>query len=119
MNDIDKYGEFTVDLWASGNYTIDTIWNMETRVAAERSLSIMALGAAGETGEVIEHVKKFLRDGKLDREALLKEFGDQVYYWARLVKFFGFLPSEVLAANIEKLESRRARGVIKGSGDNR
>ena len=119
MKDVDNYGDFTVDLWASGNYTIGKIRNMEDRVAAERSLAIMALGAAGETGEVVEHVKKFLRDGNLDLEALKLELGDMVYYWARLSRFFGFLPSEVLAANVQKLESRRARGKIQGSGDNR
>ena len=118
-NNIDAYGIFTVDLWASGNFTIDTIRNMDEKEGAFKSLAIMSLGAAGETGEVIEHVKKFLRDGNLDLEALKLELGDMVYYWARLCKFFNLEPSEVIAANVRKLESRKARGTIRGSGDNR
>lgn len=79
----------------------------------------MALGLAGENGEVLEHIKKAIRDNHLDRDELKKELGDAVFYWARLCIFFGFEPSEVLSANKEKLESRRARGVLRGDGDNR
>jgi NTP pyrophosphatase (non-canonical NTP hydrolase) len=68
---------------------------------------------------VQEHIKKYIRDGNLDRDALKKELGDAVYYWARICRYFDFEPSEVLQANIEKLESRRKRGVLRGDGDNR
>lgn len=110
MKDIDQFGDFTVDMWVGPvNATGQT----------DRDLAIMSLGLAGETGEVIEHIKKSIRDGSLNMEALKKELGDVVYYWARICKYFEFQPSEVLAANVEKLESRRARGVSRGSGDNR
>ena len=120
MNNIDDYGQFTVDLWVSGKpeITIDNFFTTD-HPDAKHSLTIMALGAAGETGEVVEHIKKFIRDGSLSATELKKELGDMVYYWARLCRFFNFQPSEVLAANVEKLESRKARGVIRGSGDNR
>lgn len=35
------------------------------------------------------------------------------------VAFLGCDPSEVLALNVQKLESRKQRGAIQGSGDNR
>ena len=109
MKDIDAYGDFTVEMWmADPSAELD-----------ERQLAIMALGLPGEVGEVIELLKKRLRDGTFDRENLCKELGDVAYYWARLCRAFGLQPSEVLAANIEKLESRRARGTMRGSGDNR
>jgi NTP pyrophosphatase (non-canonical NTP hydrolase) len=133
----DEYGQFTVDLWVSGERTIKDVFaakayeksenvDMYKRIKlvaaeneSERNLSIMALGLAGETGEVIEKIKKILRDGTYDEENIVKELGDVVYYWARLCRFFGKNPSEIIAANVEKLESRKARGVLRGSGDNR
>lgn len=110
MKDIDQFGEFTESMWFSGKPGNPT---------KEHDLPIMALGLAGETGEALEHVKKFIRDDYLDVSALKKELGDVVYYWARICRYFGLLPSDVLSANIEKLESRRARGKQHGSGDNR
>lgn len=107
MNDVDKYGEFTEAMWFSGNGKEDA------------DLAIMSLGLSGETGEVMEHVKKLFRDKHLDKEELKKELGDVVFYWARIVRFFGFLPSDILSANIAKLESRRERGTQRGDGDNR
>lgn len=109
MKDIDAYGDFTVEMWMSDpNGELD-----------EKQLAIMSLGLPGEVGEVVELLKKRLRDGTFDRDNLRKELGDVAYYWARLCRAFDLQPSEVLAANIEKLESRRARGTMHGSGDDR
>lgn len=107
MENINEYGQFTVDLWFSGD-----------RPEFE-SLAIMGLGLAGESGETLEKVKKYIRDGTLDIENIKKELGDVAYYWARLCRFFDLQPSEVLQANVDKLLSRKARGVMRGSGDNR
>lgn len=108
--DIDQFGQFTVDIWFSGG-------GGDTK--DEKSLSIMSLGLAGESGEVLEHIKKLIRDGNLNRDALKKELGDVAYYWARICRYFDFQPSEIINANVEKLESRKARGVMRGDGDNR
>jgi NTP pyrophosphatase (non-canonical NTP hydrolase) len=109
VKDIDAYGDFTVRMWMGD----------PAGVIDERQLTIMSLGLPGEVGEVIEILKKRLRDGIFDRENLIKELGDVAYYWARLCRAFDVTPSEVLALNIEKLESRRARGTMHGSGDDR
>lgn len=125
----DEYGDFTVDLWQSGsnnddiksllNYDINSRENGDKFYNAEHSLSIMTMGLSGETGEVVEKIKKLLRDGTYDEENIVKELGDVVYYWARLCRFFGKQPSEVIAVNVDKLTSRKERGVLRGSGDNR
>ena len=47
-------------------------------------LSYLGLGLAAESGEVADHIKKLLRDGRLDEGALVDELGDAIYYWACL-----------------------------------
>ena len=75
----------------------------------QHTLSIMALGLAGEAGEVIEPIKKQIRgDGPLDREALKLEIGDVLHYLCRIGKYFDIDMGDVMRANIEKLETRRA-----------
>ncbi len=80
------------------------------------------LGLVGEAGEISEKVKKWLRgDGtkELDKDALLSELGDPLWYIASLADDLGFTLQDVVDRNVEKLTSRKERGVLKGSGDNR
>jgi NTP pyrophosphatase (non-canonical NTP hydrolase) len=78
------------------------------------------LGLIGEAGEISEKVKKWMRgDRELDKEGLLKELGDPLWYIASLADDLGYTLQDVVDANIEKLTSRKERGVLKGSGDNR
>jgi NTP pyrophosphatase (non-canonical NTP hydrolase) len=82
------------------------------------------LGLGGETGEVLNKVKKVMRDndGKVTdelREILKSELGDVLWYVAALASELKLDLDEVARANIEKLFSRKERGVIKGSGDER
>jgi NTP pyrophosphatase (non-canonical NTP hydrolase) len=78
------------------------------------------LGLTGEAGEIAEKVKKYLRgDKELDREGLLKEMGDPLWYLTSLADDLGFTLQDVVDANVEKLTSRKERGVLKGSGDDR
>ena len=79
----------------------------------------MALGLAGETGEVMEILKKRVRDNFFDKEALKKELGDVIHYWCRICSAFELLPSDVIQTNIDKITDRKARGVMRGSGNNR
>lgn len=81
-----------------------------------RTLFIVTAGLAGETGEVVEHIKKLVRDGKLDRDALRKELGDQHHYAVKLWHMFGFTQEEIENANVEKLEERDAIKRAKANG---
>jgi NTP pyrophosphatase (non-canonical NTP hydrolase) len=122
---IDDYGKFTEEIWFSKHqvdcalFTDPEKGTCDCNIDTERSLTIMSFGLAGETGEVMELLKKRIRDGKFDRDSLIKELGDVAYYWARICQHFNVSPSEVLKINMEKLLDRKARGVMRGSGDNR
>lgn len=82
------------------------------------------LGIAGEAGEIAEKVKKIQRDkkgivGEEERQELMKEMGDVLWYLANLAEELGLTLDEIAKLNIEKLFSRRKRGKLQGSGDNR
>lgn len=71
-----------------------------------------ALGLSGETGEVVDKIKKIYyhrSDSNLteeDREYLLLELGDVLWYWMRLCQTLGFDPMGVIDANVRKLCTR-------------
>jgi NTP pyrophosphatase (non-canonical NTP hydrolase) len=78
----------------------------------------------GEAGEVAEEVFKAMRDDQCDItvDRLIKirsELGDLLYYAACIAVITGMSLEEIAAENIEKLQSRKERGVLKGSGSNR
>ena len=77
------------------------------------------LGLVGEAGEVAEKIKKYIRDGNKDLEAIQKELGDVIFYWTALHGALGLEPEDTITTNVGKLSSRKERGTIQGSGDNR
>lgn len=91
-----------------------------TATAESQNIYYMTLGLTGEAGEIANKVKKVMRDGKqLDLEDIKHELGDVLWYVAGLSTVLGIDLEDVAKANIEKLKSRKERGVIHGSGDNR
>lgn len=91
---------------------------------AASNLYYPALGLGGETGEVLNKVKKIMRDhdGQITdefRESLKNELGDVLWYVAALASELKLDLNDIAQANIEKLFSRKERGVIQGSGDDR
>lgn len=86
------------------------------------------LGLAGETGEVVEKIKKLMRnDGAAHasdiseekRSEFEKEMGDVLWYLAQLASECGLTLEDVARKNLEKLRSRMERGVLHSEGDNR
>lgn len=83
-----------------------------------------ALGLAGESGEVLNKIKKIFRDdeGQLTqqmREDVKKELGDLLWYMAQICTELGISFDDVAQGNLDKLLSRQKRGALGGSGDNR
>lgn len=70
-----------------------------------------ALKLCGEAGEIAEHIGKgvFHRHG-IDRDHLIKELGDVLWYVAALCTKLGVPMSEVMERNIEKLDRRYPDG---------
>ena len=82
------------------------------------------LGIAGETGELVEKVKKHFRDdyGEMTEEKkqeIIKEMGDCFWYHARLADVFDIELNDVAEENIRKLLDRKNRNKLHGEGDNR
>lgn len=89
----------------------------------EYKLIYPALGLAGEAGEAVEKIKKAVRKGgtdymrHLDVAGLVKELGDVMWYVANVASDIGVTLEGVAMVNLEKLQDRANRGVIKGEGD--
>ncbi|HVV25621.1 MAG TPA: nucleoside triphosphate pyrophosphohydrolase family protein [Candidatus Saccharimonadales bacterium] len=82
------------------------------------------LGINGESGEIAEKVKKIIRDknGQVsaeDKQELAKEIGDVLWYLAVFADHLGVSMDAIAQQNLDKLQSRKQRGVLGGSGDNR
>ena len=82
------------------------------------------LGLCGEAGEVAEKIKKVIRDNggvftEEKKKESIKEVGDVLWYIAALLSDLGVTMDEAAVGNLEKLFSRKERGVLNGNGDNR
>jgi NTP pyrophosphatase (non-canonical NTP hydrolase) len=99
----------------------------ETAIFPDESRVIYPLlGLAGETGEVVEKLKRYLRESKSihaipeeDKEGIKKELGDVLWYLATLAEDLDLSLEEIAKMNIEKLASRKERGLLHDKGDNR
>lgn len=114
---------------------------MSTCMDSCNNFSYMMLNLVGEVGELSSKVAKMIRKGKLeigvksnlrvnikamgkddfetfDKELKL-EAGDIAWQLAGLCKVLGWSLEDVCQANLDKLASRKARGVIDGNGDER
>ena len=89
-----------------------------------QGVNYTALGLAGEAGEFCDIVKKVIRDdlGVWTDEAKAKaylELGDVLWYVAANAKLLGLSLQQIAHGNIRKLRSRKERGTMGGSGDER
>jgi NTP pyrophosphatase (non-canonical NTP hydrolase) len=69
------------------------------------------MGLCGESGEVIDVVKKHLAQGHdLDKEKIIKELGDVAWYLAETAYAIDVNLEDVFIKNIEKLKERYPEG---------
>lgn len=80
------------------------------------------LGLAEESGEVLGVCKKSMCgnwSAEKTREQLVKELGDVLWYLTAVCLDAGIPLGEVIKTNVEKLNDRKKRGTIHGSGSDR
>ena len=128
-------GQLELDLGAQSNesnkYKKVSDLDMYQKVALttaiyprEQAIIYPTLGLTGEAGEVANKVKKIIRDGSDKNDDSLvseikSEIGDCLWYIAVLANDFNIKLSDIASANLEKLEKRKDKGTIHGSGDDR
>ena len=91
----------------------------------EKEMEYLTLGLVGEAGEIANKAKKWIRDGAppdeyaQQRIDMAYEIGDILWYSSQILKFLEMDMGHVMENNLNKLASRKARGTLSGSGDNR
>ena len=95
---------------------------IKTCLHSAYNINYLIAGLAAEVGELAGKYAKYLRDDtsldELDND-LDKELGDILWFVA-VLSHYNLTPlGEIARVNIEKLNSRKERGVLGGSGDNR
>lgn len=83
-------------------------------------LSCWAMGLAGETGELVDELKKVLYHNKeLDISKLRSELGDVLWYISQLATALDIELINVANNNLAKLELRHGSGFKKHDEQNR
>ncbi len=77
------------------------------------------LHLCARVGRVTELMKKRVRDDTLDAAVLEEALGEALGAWLAVCATARISPAEVLVLNQRKVNDRHARGVVRGSGDNR
>ena len=112
---------------ASASATFDDYQRYTKRHAqypADIGLFYTALGLAGEAGEVANKIKKVYRDDDTiltdeRRLQIFREMGGALWYLSAMATELGVRLSDIARLNLEELDSRLARGTVKGDGDTR
>jgi NTP pyrophosphatase (non-canonical NTP hydrolase) len=89
-------------------------------VEPENKQQYSIIGLISEVGELAGLYKKTIRDNTpLSMIEFKKELGDILWYVSDIATAFDMNLNEVAELNLRKLENRKERGVIRGSGNNR
>ena len=78
------------------------------------------MGLCGESGEVIDIVKKHLAQGhELNKDKIIEELGDVLWYVAEVAYVLDVKLEDVFTLNIEKLSKRYKNGFSVSDSINR
>ena len=80
----------------------------------------LCMGLAGETGEVVDYIKKSIYHGhSLEIKKLAEEIGDVLWYLTNIATLYGIPMTYILDENIKKLEERYPEGFSEEKSINR
>ena len=117
--DLEKYQKFVTAVTSKESNNFDDLHRRinELRSTTNVNISLLmtaGIGIASEGGEFNEIVKKILFQGKplTDAEVfhMKRELGDIIWYWINACTALGLNPNDVIAENVNKLESRYPGG---------
>ena len=116
--DFDKYSRFVDGVTSDSSkdfvYLADRLVELDQKGANIERLTTAGVGLAAESGEFLEIVKKMVFQGKPwnndNREHLIIELGDVMWYVAQACMALDIPFDEVIERNVKKLESRYPGG---------
>ena len=114
----ERYEEFVAAVTSSASTNFvdfaDRIGELDREGANIERLLTAGVGINAEGGEFLEIIKKMVFQGKPwnedNREHLIIELGDVMWYVAQATMALGISFDEVIAANVKKLEKRYPEG---------
>ena len=107
-------------------WTLQTALYPEEGKYTERELNYLVHGLVGEAGELANKFKKLLRNGAIhlgvetpislddsQKEILVDEMGDILWYFSRLSEVLGATVESIAGSNVSKLMARKKLNEIK------
>ena len=116
--DFDKYCLFVDGVTSDSSkdfvYLADRLVELDGKGANIERLTTAAVGMSAESGEFLEIIKKMVFQGKPwtndNREHLIIELGDVLWYVMQACKALDITIEEVVAGNVDKLKKRYPGG---------
>lgn len=113
MDEADKHYQMTDFEWFQIKCNETAIYPKDV------GIMYTTLGLTNEAGEFAGKIKKGIRDGTFDKEGAVSELFDVMWYVVQCATELGVNLEGVIYDGIKKLEDRKERGVLGGSGDKR
>lgn len=118
--DLNRYSEFVDGVTSMPSKDFETfmarVKSLQEAGADVPRLLTAGIGLASEGGEFDEIVKKMVFQGKEYTPEnvfhMKRELGDIMWYWIQACMALNIDPNEVIAENVEKLQSRYPGGVF-------
>lgn len=117
--DLNKYTKFVDAVTSKESNSYDHLHRRMSDLSNTTNVNVSLLLTAGlglgsEGGEFQEIVKKVFFQGKPLDDAnifhMKRELGDIIWYWTNACRSLGLDPNEVIAENVNKLQSRYPGG---------
>ena len=117
--DLKKYEQFVQAVTSEASNNTEALVARMLELEQQENINVALLatvstGLGSEGGEFQEIVKKMLFQGKPFNEEnrfhMKRELGDIIWYWSNACRALNLDPNEVIAENVNKLQSRYPGG---------
>lgn len=119
----ETYEQFVLSKLSKASTCLDTLFEELCECELEVKIQLLlagVLGLSGEAGEVVDHVKKVILQGKpFSKEKIVDELGDVCFYLQAIMASCGTSFTEVIEKNREKLNNRYPKGFSVEQSENR